>query len=190
MIPPPISPAEHFQEAQERHEAAGEHGPRWIPLAAAVLAVLAAISGFVGNLRATASLSAKDDAIIATTRAADAYNEYESRSIKQHISEALLESGLAVNAAKLRASADHEASGKDPLQRKAAGFERDAALDAARSEHMLVAHETLDVATTLFEVAIVLVSITALAGSKWLLPITAATAAGIGVIVLIIGVLR
>jgi len=183
------TPAEAFHEATERGEA-GEHGPRWIPLAAAVLAVLAAISGFLGNTRATGSLHAKDDSIIATTHANDAYQEYESRSIKEHISTALIDSGLVVHPAKLKKAAEHEASGKDPSMKKAKSFEAEATEDAERSEHLLGQHETLDVATTLFEVSIVLVSITALAGSRWLLPSMAAIASAIGVVVLAVGLFR
>ena len=182
------SPSEAFREAHERHEAAVEHGLRWVPLAAAVLAVLAAISGFLGNLRSTQALVAKNDAIVAVTRASDTYNEYESRSIKQHIYEAAIAAGRGGDVAKLRAIAAHESQGKVPVLAKARGYDDEAARQNERSERLLHAHEILEIATTLFEISIVLVSVTALVGSR-LLPVVSVGAAAIGIAVLIAGAL-
>jgi hypothetical protein len=63
---------------------------------------------------------------------------------------------------------------------KAKGFEEEAARHNEHSERLLKQHETIEVAATLFEVAIVLVSITALVGSR-LLPISAGIAAVLGI---------
>lgn len=182
------SPSDAFREAHERHEAATEGGLRWVPLAAAVLAVLAAIGGFLANQRSTQALVAKNDAIVAVTRASDTYNEYESRSIKQHIYEAAIVAGRGGNVAKLHAVAAHESAAKGPVLEKARGYDEDAVRQNERSERLLHAHEILEIATTLFEIAIVLVSITALVGSR-LLPIVSGGAAAIGVAVLIVGAL-
>lgn len=181
------SPSEAFREAHERHEAA-EHGQRWVPLAAAILAVLAAVSGFLGNLRSTEALVAKNDAIVAITRASDTYNEYESRSIKQHIYEAAIAAGRGGDVGKLHAVAAHEGEAKGPVLEKARRYDEDAARQNERSERLLHAHEILEIATTLFEIAIVLVSVTALVGSR-LLPIVSLGAAAIGISVLITGAL-
>lgn len=174
------SPIEQFRETAEQHGHEGR-GPRWIPIAAAVLAVLAAISGFLGNLRATSSLTAKNDAVIATTRAADAWNEFEADSIKQHIYEAAIVAGRSVNAAKLSAVVESEKRKKGPIAAKAHGLEHEAEADNARSERLLQQHEYFEIGSALFEVAIVLVSITALAGSR-LLPVMAALATVVGLI--------
>lgn len=160
--------------------------PRWIPMATALLALLAAVTGLLGNLRVTQSNLAKSNAIIATTHAADTYNEYESRSIKEHIYEAALATGTAHDPKALAAIAKHEASGKGALLAKAHDFEAAAAFDSERSEHILTSHEILEVSTTLFEIAIVLISVSALVGSR-LLPITAAVAGAIGAVVGVIG---
>lgn len=183
------TPADAFQEARERHAAAGEHGPRWVPLAAAILAVLAAVSGFVANTRAAEALNSKNDAIIATTRAADTYNEYEARSIKEHIYQAAIDAGTARNPVPLRAIVVHERAAKVPVLRRARAFEADARRDSAESDRLLAAHEVIEIATTLFEVAIVLVSITALVGSR-LLPIAAGAAAACGLVVFALGAAR
>jgi hypothetical protein len=162
-------------------------GPRWIALAAAVLAVLAALCGLLSNLRVTQSTMAKSDAIIHTAQASDTYGEYESRSIKQHVYEAAVAAG-ARDPAKLQAIAQHESAGKEPLLKKAKALQEEALHDTERAEHLLHAHEVLEVATTLFEVAIVMVSIAALVGTR-LLPLVAAIATGSGLIVGLYGML-
>lgn len=180
------SPLEQFHQTTERHTE-GTHGPRWVPVAAAVLAVLAAVSGAVANLRATNALVAKNDAIVATAKAADTWNEYEARSIKQHIYEAAQVTAPAKEVPRLHQVAEHERTAAKPVMAKAKDFEHQADLDNERSERLLGAHEVLEVSTTLFEVAIVLVSIVALVGSR-LLPIVAAIASGAGLAILVFGV--
>jgi hypothetical protein len=166
--------------------AADPKAPRWIPMATALLALLAAVSGLLGNLRVTQANMAKSDAIIATTHAADTYNEYESRSIKEHIYEAAVAAGTTRDPKPLQLIAQHEASGKGPLLSKARAFEDAAQRFTERSGHILASHEILEVATTLFEIAIVLISVAALVGSR-LLPITAGLAGLAGALVGVYG---
>ncbi|HYZ16629.1 MAG TPA: DUF4337 family protein [Candidatus Acidoferrum sp.] len=180
--------AKAFEEADERHAASGARGPRWVPLAAAVLAVLAAVSGVLSNLRATRALITKNDSIIATARASDTYNEYEAGRIKYYVYQAAIDTGRGSDVAKLNTIAGHEASKGAPLLKKARVYEEQARDDNERSEHLVFSHEVLEVATTLFEISIVLVSITALVGSR-LLPIVAGAATALGVIIFMIGAL-
>jgi hypothetical protein len=168
--------------------AADPSSPRWIPIATALLALLAAVSGLLGNLRVTQANMAKSDATIATSHAADTYNEYESRSIKQHIYEAAIAAGTTRDPKPLQNIAQHESSGKAALLAKARAFGAEEKRLTERSEHILSSHEILEVATTLFEIAIVLISVAALVGSR-LLPLSAAAAGIIGAIVGIIGFL-
>jgi hypothetical protein len=169
------------------HEHGGANAPRWIPIAAAVLALLAASCGLMANLRVTQSSATKSDAIIYTTRAADAYNEYDTRSVREHIYEAALVSTAdPKRAARLRTVAEHEKRDKGPLLVKAQALDAESRDATLRAEHILASHEILEVATTLFEIAIVLVSITALVGSR-LLPISAAIATGAGVVIALRG---
>lgn len=178
--------AKAFEDADERGSLRGERRPRWIPLAAAILAVLAAISGFVSNLRATRALIAKNDSIVATARATDTYNEYEAGRIKYYIYQAAIDAGRGGDIAKLRGIANREANKGAPILAKARNYDANAMHENERSERLLFSHEVLEVATTLFEISIVLVSITALVGSR-LLPIVAAVASGIGVIIFATG---
>jgi hypothetical protein len=180
-----------FQEATERADSAAEGGPRWIPVAAAALAVLAAVSGYLANVRATQALIAKNDSIVATTRASDTYNEYQAERLKYAIVATALEAGTSPSSdvAKLKATAAHEASKGPPLLKIAQSFERGADELDAKSEHLMGQHETIEVGSTLFEVSIVLVSITALVGSR-LLPVAAGLAAALGAAAFIYGLLR
>jgi Domain of unknown function (DUF4337) len=179
--------AKSFEEAHERHEH-GREGPRWVPIAAATLAVLAAIAGYFGNLRSTQALVEKNDAIVATTKASDTWNQYQAGRVKYYIATTALDQGVnpGGNAAHLKKTAADEKAKGPPLMEKARAFEEEAAHHNERSERLLKQHETIEVATTLFEVAIVLVSITALVGSR-LLPISAGIAAVLGLGFFVVG---
>ncbi len=59
-----------------------------------------------------------------------------------------------------------------------------------QSERLLRSHEIIEIATTLFEVSIVLVSITALVGSRRLLPLVAGIASALAVVIFAVGVFR
>jgi hypothetical protein len=184
------TPSQTFEDARERH-AHGSEGPRWVPVAAAALAVLAALGGFLSNLRSTGALIAKNDSIVATTRASDTYNEYQASRLKFYVSQSQIDAGVGPggNIARLKDNVKRQAAKAPALLAKAREFEHEAERDNVRSEHLLAQHETIEVATTLFEVSIVLVSITALVGSR-LLPIVAGVASALGIAIFSYGLLR
>ncbi len=143
----------------------------------------------MAGLRATQANATKSDAILFTARAVDTYSEYDARSVRQHIYEAALEQNLdPKRVARLRTVAEHEKHEKAPLLPKARAFDAESSKAIARAEHILVSHEILAVSTTLFEIAIVLVSITALVGSR-ILPISAAIATALGFLIALRGLL-
>src|ERR1700688_3075979 len=76
----PHEGVEHAAELQERRG-----GAKWIPIAAAVVAVLAAMTNLVSTQRSTQALIAKNDAIVALTHASDTYNYYQAKSIKEEL---------------------------------------------------------------------------------------------------------
>jgi hypothetical protein len=184
-----VSAGPGFEAAHEKHAHAHE-GPRWVPIAAAVLAVLAAVSGYFGNRRSTQALFAKNEAIVATTHASDTFAQYQSERLKYYVSQSALDQGVnpGGDAAKLRANAEREAAKGPPLLVRAHRFDDQAEAENARSERLLGQAETIEVGSTLFEVGIVLVSITALVGSR-LLPITAGVAAVGGALFFILGLI-
>jgi hypothetical protein len=159
------------EDTKERSEHAGGAGTRRILLLAAVLAVVAAIVSLLANQRATGALQAKNDAILAQARSSDTYNFYEARSIKEHIYEAAIASNPALAAATratLASVAKHEQTGKAPLLKKAEAFEAAAEADEVKSERLMHEHEILEASVTLFEIAIAIISISAIAGSRFL----------------------
>jgi hypothetical protein len=182
------------EEARERHErlerGGGEsHGARWVPIAASILAVIAALANLVSNQRSAAALIAKNEAILAQAKATDAYNFYESRRIRQRLYEALVDSGVATDPArvtKLRKTAADEIVKEKPILKQAQDSEHAVDVANERSEHALKAHEILEIAVTFFEIAIVLVSISALVTTPLLSGVAIAAATG-GLIVFVVG---
>jgi len=182
-----FQPAKAFEEAHERSEhPAQRHGAKWVPIAAAIIAVIAAFANLVASQRSTLALVAKNEALRLTTLASDSYNEYESRSIKQHIYEAQIASGNVRNVAPLQAVVNRERLEKKPILVKARAYESDALQSNETSAHELHSYETMEIGVTFLEIAIVLVSISALATTR-ILTVIAAGAFGIGVAVALYG---
>jgi len=187
-------------EAEERHEHAVGHGggaeppararhARWVPLAAALLAVVAAIASMLSNKSATEALTLKNQAIFLRTEASDSYNFFEAKSIKEHVYEAVFDANPALASgarAKLSAIAAREKKEKAPILERARAQEEHAKAVNERSERFARAHEVMEGGVTLFEVAIAVVSISALTSSTFLIGFGAAAAAG-GLAVLLYG---
>jgi len=178
-----------FEEARERHEDGERHGASWVPIAAAILAVITAICSGVASQRSTLAFISKNEAILETAHASDAYAEYESRSIKEHIYEAQVDAGGARYPAKDLAIAAHEKVAAKPILGKARRFEAAAATANDVSERSLRRYETMEVGVTLLDIAIVLVSISALVTTRVLTIVAAAGALG-GIVVCLYGAFK
>jgi hypothetical protein len=181
-----------FEEASEigghgAHQA--KHGAKWVPIAAAVLAVITAVFTLFTAQRSTESLVEKNEAILQTTRASDAYNEYEARSIKQHIYESLVTAGIARNPDALERVAQHERAAGKPVLAKAKLAEQSAAEANARATRLRSQFVTMEIGITLLDIAIVLVSISALVSTP-ALTIVAASAAAVGLLTCAVGFSR
>ena len=178
-----------MEKVTEDVDSAERYARRWVPIAAAVLAVLAAFANLLSSQRSTESLIAKNDAILATTSAADQYAFYQARRQRETIYRAAIDAGTSKNNAKLAAIAATEKAKEAPVLAKARKFEESAAASNERSERRLHAHEILEVAATLFEIAIVLVSISAIAASPVLTAVAAIGTIG-GIVMLLYGMTR
>ncbi|MDP9017105.1 MAG: DUF4337 domain-containing protein [Candidatus Eremiobacteraeota bacterium] len=184
-----FSAHEALEQAQERSE--HSRGNPTVAIAAALLAVLAALSTMFAHSRSTTGLVEKNEAILAQARASDKYNYYEAKQIKFHLYNALLDAGLGDQAARARmlAKATSEQTKSKPILKQAQTLEAQAEERQLHSESALHAYETFEIAVTLFEVSIVFVSISALAGSSALIVI-AGVSSSIGIVFLILGFLR
>jgi hypothetical protein len=162
------------------------HAPA-IAVATAVLAVLAAIGSLVSNKSASQALAAKNQEILVRTEAADAYNSYEAHVIRERIYEAAQASNPSLAGAaleRLATIAREEQSAAKPYLERAEAQEQLAGAANERSEQYARAHDTYDVAVTLVEIAIAIVSVSALTSSLYLIGLGGfCAAAGVAVFV-------
>lgn len=178
-----------LEDAERRHEHAADTERRWIPIAAAIIAVFAALSTLFSNQRSTVALVAKNEAILAQTKASDQYNYFEAKRIKYHMYAAFADAHVSPSAQgqrHLRSVAQKEEREAKPILEAARKLEQDSIADQERSERALKSHEVLEVAVTLFEVSIVFVSISALTTSR-LLAYVAAASTALGMVFLFLG---
>jgi hypothetical protein len=162
---PEFSAAEALRDVKERTETI-ESGGKAISVAAAIIAVLAALATLYSNHSSVSGLEKRTLAGIMQTRAADQYSYYESSRIKIEIDEAMAGSGAVRDPralARLRARIAKE-NAKSSSTLGAARAAETSANDYLRTAELsLGSYERYEVAATLFDVSIVLVSITAIA---------------------------
>lgn len=180
---PSFSAGRAFEEASERREQVAEGGIL-VPVSAAVIAVFAALATLFANHSSISGLAEKNEAILFQTKSSDQYAYYESSRIKVHVYQALLGSGLVTGAGatkQMQGVVKTEQTKANRINKVAHRFELTATDHLDASERFMRAYESYEVAATLFEVSIVLVSITALTRTKVLLFIAyAASAVGVG----------
>lgn len=172
-----------LHEAQER-TAQVTQGERFIPVSTAIVAVLAALATLFSNHSSVTGLQARTQAGITQTKASDQYNYYESKRIKAEVSQALLEAGLINNSsarAGLRARIAKQSSDAAKVLQTAQAEEAQSEQELDAAERAMGSYEAHEIAATMFEVSIVLLSITALTHKfKGLLAIAGiGTAAGL-----------
>jgi len=181
-----------FQEAARRNEQLTTLHERLVPLAAAIIAVLAALGTLFSHHRSITALSVKNEAILLQSKASDQYNYYEARRIKYTVYSALASGGIVRDPAvrkSMQQTADHEQTSSLAILTRAQDLERQAEEEQQRSAVILKSFETLEIATTLFEVAIVLVSISALSETRVILYFGCGISA-VGIIFLAMGLLQ
>lgn len=147
-------------------------GHRATSAAVAVVAVLAALATLFAHHRSISALTVKNQAILSQARASDAYNKYEAKQVRYQIAQVLLASDLPNNPkgrASLQSLADRERESSTALLAKAQALEASSEEDDRRSERVLKSYELLQFATTFFDIAIVIVSVSALMRARWFL---------------------
>lgn len=164
-------------EAAERQKESG--ASRWMAIAAAAVAVLAALATMMSNSRATQAIIAKNQAILSFTRASDTYNYYQAKSIKEEVyrAQSLSSAGAAPG---VKSVIDHEHATKQAVLAKATALEKQAEDEDAMSEKYVNSYETLEKGVAFLEVAVVVFSISSLV-SGFVLPVVAGLAALAGI---------
>jgi hypothetical protein len=174
-----------------KHLVKGPATNRLSSLATAIIAVLAALGTLFAHHRSISALSWKNQAILTQARATDTYNAYEARQIRVNIYRALLATDLVRDAqtrGRLEASADSENNSAPGLLERARALEKQANDDDDRAETILKSYETLQFATTAFEISIVLVSISAIAETRLFL-LFGCGLSTLGLVLLVVGLL-
>jgi hypothetical protein len=164
------------------------HAPA-VPVVTAILAVLAAIGSMVSNRTSSEALAVKNQAILIRTDASDAYNSFEAHEIREHIYEAAsLENRTAGAGTRERLDlvAASEKGLAQPFLEKARRNELQSRAASERSEGLAHAHDLYDAAIALVEIAIAIISISALA-SSWYLVGLAGVSAVAGIVTFIVG---
>jgi hypothetical protein len=184
---------EQLEEAREnaRENAEEQRAPwlTWLSLSTAVLAVLAAIASLESGDHANEAIVLKTDATLTQSAADDAWSYYQAKSIKEDMYRAF--TALAPRpelAAEWTKRAQAEGTEKD--EHKAEAERLGAKVKAADTEsrHHLDLHHGFAKSVTIFQVAIAMAAIAALARRKWLWWVSLAVGA-LGGIFLVVGFL-
>ncbi len=118
--------------------------------------MLAALGTLYSHHRSIQALDARNQAVLLTARATDQYNHYETAQLRETIY--LL--------AKMPTNLAEEERASKATHDKATSYETQATKLEYRATALLTSFETLEVATTLFEISIAFASISALTGTR------------------------
>jgi hypothetical protein len=183
-----IKAHETVAQIEERRQHS-EGGDRLVSLAAAIIAVLAALGTLFAHHRSITAITAKNQAILEQARASDAYGAYEAKNIRAQLAQVFLNSRIPSEEGarkSLQSIVDQEKASAVAVLQKARELEGASDLHDERSESVLHSYETLEIATTFFEISIVLVSISALARRRTFLSLGSGLSV-IGFVLLIVG---
>lgn len=159
-----------------------EHGiklAQWVAIISAILACFAAVVSYQSTSTESTALLLKNEAIIKTTQASDAWSFYQTKKTKLHLME--IGASLATNPKAIQhfqTEITRYTNESDVAYHQAQLLSLEAQRTNVDAEHLLKPHERTAQAMTLLQVAISLASITALTRKRWLLGMSLAAAAG------------
>jgi len=170
----------------------GDRATRLVSLVAAIVAVLAAIGTLFAHHRSISALTEKNQAILLQAKASDTYGRSDAKRVRSEIIGALIDGGVYRNAAarqRLEQYAATEKQEAEGLFAKAHAFEVDSEAAETRSEKILQSYENLQIATTFFEISIVLVSISTLVRTRTFLTAGSGLTL-VGLVLLVLGLFQ
>jgi hypothetical protein len=143
-----------------------------VTLSIAVMSVIAAFIGALGETEASHTFVEKNDAVLAQAKASDTWAEYQSESVKRHIY--TVGSTLTAQpeaADKMKSEVDKYAKEQPDTQAKAKAFEADVERHNGVAEHHFERHHILTIAEGIVHVAVAGASIALLAHKRhyWLI---------------------
>jgi hypothetical protein len=183
---------EKLDDAQEaRAHAHREASPWiiWLSLSTAIIAVLAAIASLESGTYANDAMLEKNDAVLHQSKADDAWAYFQAKGI-----EAVVYATQAENtsrpelAERWRAESERHRSERAAIRRTAEEEEKQVVDMGHRAEHSLHAHHRFATSVTVFQVAIALSAIAALARRRSMWWVSLAVG-GTGAVFFLIGLL-
>jgi aminopeptidase N len=158
-----------LDEARE----AGAHAHRaapwitWLSLSTAIVAVLAAIAALQSGSHANDAMLQKNDAVLHQSKADDEWAHYQAKGVEVALYTTQAESASRPElAARWRAESEREKSERAEIRRVAEEEEKHVAEMDRESEHSLHVHHQFATSVTVYQVAIALAAIAALARRK------------------------
>jgi hypothetical protein len=152
---------EQMEEARERAE-----GPRWtlyLSLSTAIIAVFAAVGSLESGANESHALLAKNEAILAQSKATDQWAYFQAKGTKAAIFEVQAEVATAPETvAKLKERREAYKKEQDEIQREAQKLEDEVKAHDAEGEEYFHHHHRFALAVTIFQVSIALSAIAAL----------------------------
>ena len=171
--------SEELLETTELHHQLHGHGeggdsPAWLlylSLTTAIIAVFAAIASLQAGALSNDALLEKNEALLYQSRASDQWSFYQAKGIKSAIA-----GGQAIYLASSQPEAAQRAAAEqarykaeqEEIQTKAKELEQQIEEHNHRSEHFLEQHHRCAMAVTMFQIAIALGAIAALARRRLL----------------------
>ena len=172
-------------------EPEGAGWTRYVGVATAILAVVAAIAALWSGLLVNESLLEKNEQVSRLTQASDAWNYYQAEGLKSLIYQTTAQ-GLAPGSPSARddvAQSKFYKQKQGDLKKEADQLTAEADEAGRRSKHFLEDHHTFAYSVSLCQIAIALSAVAALTKRPkiWYLGLAAGSA---GIVFLIIGFLR
>jgi hypothetical protein len=181
------TPVKTFEQGEQR-QAATLAGQRIVPLVSAIIAVLAALGSLFAHHKSIQALAIKNQAIHAGIKASDQYAYYQAKRMRVSEYRALIDAGVVRDAkalATMKKVVDREEIASLSVLGDARSQESAAEAQEDRSQIELQSFQTFEIAATLFEISIVLVSISALTSARarfW----TSCGISAIGIVLLLV----
>jgi len=152
-------------------EHAAQHGDGMagqLAVITAVLATLGAMFSYMGGATQAEAALAKNDAAIRKTEASDTWNYYQSKNIKQMLSELAVDLVPQDKRDKVAKEIERYKAEKDPIMAKARKLEEEAAEFDKKSEELMHQHHRWAQATTALQISIAMAAIALLTRRRWL----------------------
>ena len=180
---------ENLEEAREKAEEQRAPWLTWLSLSTAMIAVLAAVASLESGDHANEAIVLKTDATLTQSAADDAWAYFQAKSIKEDMYRALtLLAPRPEVAADWTKHANEESAQKADEKAEAEKLVVEVKAADAESRRHLVLHHRFAKSVTIFQVAIAMAAIAALARRKALWWVSLAVGA-VGAVFLVLGFL-